>query len=258
MSHQENTEHSMSIPGTVECILCKSVVTYRNNDIQKFEKHMKVEHASYFETDIILAVSMMNPEERDAVRAVMAKKQDNTDEIDVNINREKEVAGNDINKPVVKDATSQVFHCGPCDKSFNLKKSLKMHKIRHHNVVSSDAINSSNYFRAMPTVITKCVDTSKFKEEVNYLPGWKMYTHNGREDKRIRKRFLTPKKSHSISNSLGVIEYLRLQGIKSEKQMQEISTKLKIPLGKFTRLFNGYYNDDSKFLNLNEKSKSEV
>ena len=86
---------------------------------------MKVEHASYFETDIILAVSMMNPEERDAVRAVMAKKQDNTDEIDVNINREEEVAGNDINKPVAKDATSQAFHCGPCDKSFNLKKSLK-------------------------------------------------------------------------------------------------------------------------------------
>jgi len=61
-------------PGTVSCMLCRGVVAYRNGDATRFTNHMNHEHGAYFDHEFLLAACLMNEEERDAVRSVMAAK----------------------------------------------------------------------------------------------------------------------------------------------------------------------------------------
>merc|ERR1719319_812171 len=61
-------------PGTVCCILCRGMVTYRNLDVGRFASHMQFEHGAYFDMDFLLAACLMDEEERKAVRNVMELK----------------------------------------------------------------------------------------------------------------------------------------------------------------------------------------
>ena len=249
----------MTIPGTVECILCNSVVTYRKKDMAKFDKHMKVEHAAHYATDIILAVSMMNLDEREAVRQVMMNKEDTSEgettlEEDVmeTSSKDEEEAPDEVKKE-----PEEQFACQVCDKKFLLKSSLKMHKIKQHSTVNEDMIKTSKYFQSNKSILTKVRNDADIEKYVEHVPGlwkdldnWKSYSRERKDPKytsgvRVLRSFLTPKKTHIIHSSLGVIEYLRIQGIKSDDQLVQIAAKLQITRGKFNRLFNGYYDSEA-------------
>lgn len=61
-------------PGTVCCLLCRGMVTYRNLDTSRFMAHMNYEHGAYFDMEFLLAACLMDEEERKAVRNVMELK----------------------------------------------------------------------------------------------------------------------------------------------------------------------------------------
>lgn len=61
-------------PGTVCCLLCRGMVTYRNQDNTRFVNHMQYEHGAYFDMEFLLAACLMDDEERKAVRNVMELK----------------------------------------------------------------------------------------------------------------------------------------------------------------------------------------
>ena len=62
------------IPGTVRCVLCQAVISFRQNDKSKFDLHLQLEHMVNTDTDIILAVCLMDEEEAQAVKNVMFTK----------------------------------------------------------------------------------------------------------------------------------------------------------------------------------------
>ena len=88
-----------------------------------------------------------------------------------------------------------------------------------------------------------------FSEEDSLLPGWKIriredvkpYYTSHKNGLRRKKVYLTPHKKRNISTSLGVLEYLRLQG-KSRKDLEVLAEHLDVNKTKFARLYNDYYN----------------
>ena len=54
-------------------MLCRGVVAYRAGDSARFTAHMHHEHGAYFDMEFLLAACLMNEEEREAVRSVMAE-----------------------------------------------------------------------------------------------------------------------------------------------------------------------------------------
>ena len=60
--------------GTLYCILCRGLVTYRNKDSTRFVKHMENEHGAYFDHEFILATCMMDDDEKKAVKSVIISK----------------------------------------------------------------------------------------------------------------------------------------------------------------------------------------
>ena len=107
------------IPGTVRCILCQAVISFRQNDKSKFELHLQLEHMVNTDTDIILAVCLMDEEEVQAVKNVMFTKLQNSTEESGEYMEETEAQTN-----------SEVFSCENCKKTFKAKKSLRRHVLR--------------------------------------------------------------------------------------------------------------------------------
>ena len=68
------------IPGTVRCVLCQAVISFRQNDKSKFDLHLQLEHMVNTDTDIILAVCLMDEEEVEVVKTVMFIKLQNSTE----------------------------------------------------------------------------------------------------------------------------------------------------------------------------------
>ena len=106
--------------------------------------------------------------------------------------------------------------------------------------------SGSKYFGVCPVIRNNTsYYINDFTEEHSLLPGWKIkiidykdVTHkNGLRRKKV---FLTPHKRRNISTSLGVLEYLRLQG-KSKKDLEIIAEQLDVKKFKFEQLFNDYY-----------------
>jgi len=180
--------------GTVRCVLCKAVVTYTNTDSSKFENHLRVEHSVHFGTNIILAVSLMNEEEVEAVINIMLSKvkqielgektENNRDEnengnisVNKNVKVKKEILTED-EKTTSEESNNEkaeapketekrnkeMFTCDICKKMFAWRKSLTMHTNKFHSD-NADANNTdeekeidlekSNYFTVNPKVITK-------------------------------------------------------------------------------------------------------
>ena len=105
------------IPGTVRCVLCQAVLSFRQNDKSKFELHLQLEHMVNTDTDIILAVCLMDQEEVQAVKNVMfTKLQDLTED----------PQENEEEAPV----QTEVFSCENCKKIFKSKKSMRQHVLR--------------------------------------------------------------------------------------------------------------------------------
>ena len=45
--------------GKVSCLLCRGFITYKSSDRTRFREHMENEHDVKFDSDVILAVSVM-------------------------------------------------------------------------------------------------------------------------------------------------------------------------------------------------------
>ena len=111
-------------------------------------------------------------------------------------------------------------------------------------------LKNSAYFRSQGHVVSDVGNVldeieKDFMEEDEKLPGWKIkckplnvasYTNGIRK----KKSFLTPHKTRVINTSLGVLEYLRLQG-KSPAQLKSLAYHFDV--NKLSRLFNNFYDD---------------
>jgi len=207
------------ILGTVRCVLCKAVVTFKNADSSKFENHLRVEHAVHFATNIILAVSLMDEEEVEAVINIMfskakqteldEQKQEESDNKNVKIDekmkvkKEKVTEGektitedsNDVTAETPKETekkNKEMFTCDICKKMFAWRKSLTMHTNKYHsetaatNNLNEDKevdLEKSHYFSVNPKVITKIdLETvSMYDVEDEMLPGWKFRTRDSKK-----------------------------------------------------------------------------
>ena len=119
------------IPETVRCVLCQAVLSFRQNDRTKFELHMHLEHMVNTDTDIVLAVCLMDQEEVQAVKNVMfTKLQDLTEDPEES---PEEAAG---------QTDAEVFSCENCKKIFKSKKSMRQHVLRKicRNVENAGAL----------------------------------------------------------------------------------------------------------------------
>ena len=57
--------------GTVVCVLCRGMISFKAGDKARFESHLQHEHEAYFGLDLLLAVSFIREDERKAlVRAI--------------------------------------------------------------------------------------------------------------------------------------------------------------------------------------------
>jgi len=278
----------MTFPdGTIQCLLCRGIVTFKEKDPIKFNLHMKNEHAVYFAVDILLAICLMDSEEQETVKNVVfdrMKKSDNIkeekmeessdgsdgdeDEEAVDLSGEEEDLAS-LRENVKKEESdtrfdpNNPFACNTCKKPFGSKKSLSHHRRRKHSKIKVaeeidrefDAMNTvdlkkSSYFRSQGHVVSdigSVIDEVEkdFIEEDEKLPGWKIkckplsvasYTNGIRK----KKSFMTPHKTHVITTSLGVLEYLRLQG-KTPAQLKSLAYHLDV--NKLSRLFNNFYDD---------------
>ena len=68
----------VSIPvGTVRCLLCRGLVIYKNGDKSRFVSHLQNEHGAFFDTDYLLASSLMNDDQKVKVAKTVKVIQDN-------------------------------------------------------------------------------------------------------------------------------------------------------------------------------------
>ena len=56
-------------PGTIFCLFCKGVVNVKDDNWEKFKKHMEDVHEIYYEHEFILAGSFLKKEEKDNIIA---------------------------------------------------------------------------------------------------------------------------------------------------------------------------------------------
>ena len=62
---EEEGKNDNEIPkGKVSCLLCRGFISYKNSDRSRFRDHMESEHDVKFDSDIILAVSVMSAAEK--------------------------------------------------------------------------------------------------------------------------------------------------------------------------------------------------
>ena len=276
--------------GTIQCLLCRGIVTFKEKDPIKFNLHMKNEHAVYFSVDILLAICLMDSEEQETVKNVVfdrMKKSDidnvkdekmdesiegsdgDEDEDAVDISDEEEDLAS-LKETIKKEDTGESnynpkspFGCNICKKPFGSKKSLSHHRRRKHSrirvapeidrefdLMNKVDLKESAYFRSQGHVVTEVGSVLEevekdFLEEDPKLPGWKIkckplsvasYTNGIRK----KKSFLTPHKTRVINTSLGVLEYLRLQG-KTPAQLKSLAYHFDV--NKLSRLFNNFYDD---------------
>ena len=66
MNHNINVI-KMSKSGTVVCLLCRGMISFKSGDKARFESHLQHEHEAYFGLDILLAISFIREEERRAI-----------------------------------------------------------------------------------------------------------------------------------------------------------------------------------------------
>ena len=274
--------------GTIQCLLCRGIVTFKEKDPIKFNLHMKNEHAVYFSVDILLAICLMDSEEQETVKNVVFDRMKKSDvDIVKDEKMDESIDGSDgdededavdlsddeedfasLKEKIKKEGNAESnydpkspFGCSICKKPFGSKKSLGHHRRRKHSTIRAVPqidrefdpmnlvdLNNSSYFRSQGHVISDVANVvdeieKDYLEEDDKLPGWKIkckplnvasYTNGIRK----KKSFLTPHKTRVVNTSLGVLEYLRLQG-KSPAQLKSLAYHFDV--NKLSRLFNNFY-----------------
>ena len=54
----------MEREGTVVCLLCRGMISFKAGDKARFESHLQHEHEAYFGLDVLLALSFVREDER--------------------------------------------------------------------------------------------------------------------------------------------------------------------------------------------------
>ena len=274
----------MLVAGTVTCVLCHSLVTYRAQDEAKFARHMRLEHAAHFNIQLALAMCLMDADDQETVKNIIFEKRQQAEELQEETDSDTVPVDSEDEEDLVSLAeqgereTSQkndIFsaekRCDICKRDFTTISTRKHHMRRLHPDVDIDEhlfkadlvkkefkadnevdVKTSSYFNHCTSAITsvKPGTASEYTEDDARLPGWRIkyipkYIPNGTYTNGIRKmkRFLTPRKKHCITSGLGVLEYLRLQGM-SPADLKSLADHLSV--NKLPRLFNNYYETVNK------------
>ena len=235
-----------------------------------------------FDTDIILAVCLMDEEEMEAVKKVMfarlevnhsedkSEKEEPASSDETQRNEDDEVPLKTLHT-ISSREQENVFSCDNCKKTFKRRNSLNKHK-RHvkcsfeesHEIVevnkdiikkeveevttldelTDDDLAKSEYFNSTsyPTIVrlNQETDIDEFTDEDVRLPGWKIrnrqvFSANKKSKVMNKRAFLTPNKKRKIMTSLGVLEYLRLQG-RPDAELLPLAHQLGIDGRRFAKL----------------------
>jgi len=108
-------------------------------------------------------------------------------------------------------------------------------------------LNNSAYFNKQRAVITNAGNTeAKFVDVLPFLPeGWKYRTYEANDKGKvvIHKNYLAPSK-FVLKATMGVVEYLRLEGKMRPEEILEVAKNLRVGPSKLKRLFSNESNDD--------------
>ena len=154
-------------PGTILCLLCRGVISFKGGDKTRFESHVLHEHEAYFGLDVLLAISFVREEERKAIVDVVnpryhskegdIKRADKIGVIDVKtaleefVKMEKENGSVKEefleNSVIIEEMPSddslnenekiygipeKMMKCTHCNRTFINRHSLRRHEVKHN------------------------------------------------------------------------------------------------------------------------------
>ena len=64
LNGEEGGHESETPKGKISCLLCRGFISYKNSDRSRFRDHLESEHELKFDSDVILAVSVMSAAEK--------------------------------------------------------------------------------------------------------------------------------------------------------------------------------------------------
>ena len=138
--------------GTVVCLLCRGMISFKSGDKTRFESHLQHEHEAYFGLDIMLAISFIREDERRAVvKSVSSGFKDRTSRIDLRCAIEQYFNSSSIEDKSSNQNYSELFsdtsvdddndkiygipepvlQCTKCSRTFINILSLKRHEEHH-------------------------------------------------------------------------------------------------------------------------------
>ena len=230
-------------PGTVRCVLCQTVISFRQNDKSEFELHLQLKHRVNTDTDIILAICLMDEEEVEVVKTVMfIKLQNSTEEAQ----RPLEVGGENCEtemETVVKTECSEENITLEEDPLVSPIGDVLDEKETVLREVTDEDLERSKYFSVQKYPVLRPVCPAlveEFNVEESFLPGWRIRTRQVFTDSKSsgvvkRKCYLTPDKKWRIQSCLGVLEYLRLQG-RQETELSSLAEQMGVDRKRFIKL----------------------
>jgi len=142
-------------PGTLDCLLCKDTLQYKNGDRTEFIDHLKNVHQTKFHHNLILAITFFDNDNLNDIVSQFEKTSNalNSDEKNKSVGKQiAEVFGiEDENKGLLfeNEATSpnksfdlidteaikvekKIHQCESCEKSFTSRAALNMHTRKNH------------------------------------------------------------------------------------------------------------------------------
>ena len=144
------SDYSLAImerEGTVVCLLCRGMISFKAGDKARFESHLQHEHEAYFGLDVLLAVSFIREEERRAlVRSVAsgyvyrAERTDLREALDKLRPRARDVTreASDVSSDYSIEDNDKIYgipepilKCEKCSRTFINRISLRRHETQH-------------------------------------------------------------------------------------------------------------------------------
>ena len=238
---------------TIQCLLCRGLVIYKNGDLTRFTAHLANEHGTFFDVEYLLASCFMDEDQKTAISSSIRSSFPYTSPT------EEQGYQDDVfdvpEQPAWPTTTDDPqYLIQPTEDAMGAEKNIiEKNKIKMEpaetskksnlsDVLASDGIDLelSAYFKSRKDgLIGIAKDLPAFNESLTCLPGWKWKAvkHISRGQETNIKHYLTPNSGVKITTSLGVIEYLRLQG-REFKELLDICNMMKIGTKKLSKLYS--------------------
>jgi len=142
---------------TLVCFLCKGIVSYKDCNPSKFNKHMNTEHNAYYGLEYLLAGCTMSNEERMAVREVTR------DRTDTPV-KEREEAKEKILEKKFKPSETRKKKCPNCPISFVFQADLSAHLETSHPDNEDSRMKSSSDEEGGRSLSEQTLDSVDSKE----------------------------------------------------------------------------------------------